>query len=215
MPQDDRFQMLRLILFILTSQFYLFSVSSFAASSATPRTIVFIGDSITDGYGVKKEEAYPTKVGEILKSKGFDVNIVNGGTSGSVTAEADRRVKWFLRAKPEIVVLALGGNDGLKGTPVDVIEANLDRAIDLAQKNGIKVLLVGQRVYTNLGSDYTKAFEKVFAKLAEKRKVAFEPFLLEGVAMKRELNQSDMKHPNAAGHEKIAERIARDLEKLL
>lgn len=206
--------MLRAIVTLLLVQFGLFSVSSSRAASP-PRTIVFIGDSITDGYGVKKEEAYPTKVGEMLKSKGFDVKIVNGGTSGSVTAEADRRVRWFLKAKPDVIVLALGGNDGLKGTPPDVIEKNLDRAIELAQKNGIKVLLVGQRIYTNFGADYTKQFERVFARLAEKRKVAFEPFLLEDVAMKRELNQTDMKHPNAAGHVKVAERIARALEKML
>lgn len=205
--------MLKAILIGFLVQLSLFSIS--VSRAASPRTIVFIGDSITDGYGVKKDEAYPTKVGELLKSKGFDVKVINGGTSGSVTAEADRRVRWFLKAKPEIVVLALGGNDGLKGTPVDVIEKNLDRAIELAQKNGIKVLLVGQRIYTNFGSDYTKQFERVFARLAEKRKVAYEPFLLEDVAMKRELNQADMKHPNAAGHVKVAERIARAVEKLL
>ncbi|MEK7356168.1 MAG: GDSL-type esterase/lipase family protein, partial [Bdellovibrionota bacterium] len=107
---------------ILALVFLVFIDSSRAAS---PKTIVFIGDSITDGYGVTKEEAYPTKVGELLKSKGHDVKVINGGTSGSVTAEADRRVRWFLRAKPEVVVLALGGNDGLKGTPVSVIEQNL------------------------------------------------------------------------------------------
>lgn len=195
-------------------QICLIFVSS-VSRAASPPLIVFIGDSITDGYGVKKEEAYPTKVGEILQAKGKPVKIVNAGTSGSVTAEADRRVRWFLRAKPDVIVLALGGNDGLKGTPVKVIEQNLDRAVELAQNNGIKVLLVGQKIYTNFGSDYTKDFEKVFARLAEKRKVAFEPFLLEDVALKRELNLPDMKHPNAAGHAKVAERIARAVEKLL
>ena len=187
----------------------------FASAAAAQKTIVFIGDSITAGYGVKKEEAFPEKIGEMLKVRGHDVKIINGGISGSVSAEADRRVRWFLKAKPDLIVLALGGNDGLKGTPPDVIEKNLSDAIEVAQKNGIKILLVGQKIYSNLGSEYTKKFEALFTHLAKARKVPFVPFLLEPVAMKPELNQTDMKHPNPAGHVKVAEHLLSQIEGLL
>lgn len=184
-------------------------------SAAQGKTILFIGDSLTAGYGVKKEDSFPEKVGEKLRAKGKEVKVINGGISGSVTAEADRRIKWFLKAKPDVLVLGLGGNDGLKGTPPAVIKKNLSTAIDLAKANNLKVLLLGIRVYTNFGTEYAREFEKVYSELAKEKKVAFYPFLLEGVALKRELNQTDMKHPNAAGHEIIADKLTSELEKLL
>lgn len=179
------------------------------------KTILFVGDSLASGYGVKKEESFPERVGEMLREKGHKIKIVNGSIPGSVTAEADRRVRWYLKVKPDVVVLELGGNDGLKGTPVSVIKSNLAKAIDLAKSNDIKVLLAGMRVYTNLGSDYAKDFERVYSELAREKGVPFVPFLLEGVAMDRTLNQSDLKHPNAKGHEIIARDLTRALEKLL
>ena len=182
--------------------------------SAT-RTIVFIGDSITDGYGVKKEEAYPEKIGEILNAAGKPVKIVNGGISGSVTFGADQRVRWFLKTKPEILVLALGANDALKGTPVAVIKKNLSLAIDEAQKNHVKVLLVGMQIFQNFGAVYTKEYAKLYSDLAKEKKTAYMPFLLEGVALDKTLMQSDAKHPNAKGQEIIAKNMSHDLEKLL
>ncbi|HVK61758.1 MAG TPA: arylesterase [Bdellovibrionales bacterium] len=179
------------------------------------KTIVFIGDSLTAGYGVKKEEGYPERVETILRSRGKSVKIINGGISGSVSAEADARVKWFLKTKPQLIVLALGANDGLKGTPVAVIEKNLESAILLAKENKVPVVLVGMRMVTNLGPEYGKNFEGLYARLAKKHSLPFYPFLLDGVALNRELNQSDMKHPNAKGHEVIAKKMADFLEKEL
>lgn len=177
--------------------------------------IVFIGDSLTQGYGVRSEESYPELVEKKLRDKGFHVKVVNGGISGSVTAEADRRLKWYLKVRPKILVLALGANDGMKGTPPDVIERNLRKTIELAQANHIKVLLSGIRMFSNLGPDYVKKFEAVFPRLARETKVPLIPFLLEDVALQKELNQADMRHPNAKGHEIIAERVSTKLEEIL
>ena len=183
-------------------------------SQAEP-VIVFIGDSLTQGYGVRSEEAYPELVEKKLIRDGFKVKVINGGISGSVTAEADRRLRWYLKVKPKIVVLALGANDGMKGTPPETIEKNLTMAIDFAQANGIIVLLSGIRMFSNLGPAYVKKFEAIFPDLAKRRHLALIPFLLEDVALQKELNQSDMRHPNARGHEVIATRVAQKLEEIL
>lgn len=183
--------------------------------SRNETVIVFIGDSLTQGYGVRAEEAYPELVGKQLRDKGYSVKIINGGISGSVTAEADRRLRWYLRAKPQIVVLALGANDGMKGAPPDVIEKNLKKAIDLAKANGIDVVLAGLKMFTNLGDEYLRKYEAIFPRLAKETKVQLIPFLLEDVALQKEYNQSDMRHPNPKGHEVIANRVTKSLEGLL
>lgn len=200
-------------------------VSSFSAHAETPSqsgtavrpaaTIVFIGDSLTQGYGVRAEEAFPERIGVRLREKGFNARVINGGISGSLTAEADRRMRWYLRAKPDIVVLALGANDGLKGTAPQVIEENLRSAIRLAKASGIKVLLVGLKMLTNLGPGYVHEFEAVFPRLARAEAVPLIPFLLEGVALKKEFNTADHRHPNAKGHAIIAETVMRGLLPLL
>lgn len=189
-------------------------------SHSRTKTIVFIGDSLAAGYGVKKEEAFPERVGVILKERGHDVKIINAGIPGAVTAEADRKVKWYLRVKPDLLVLELGANDGLKGTPPEVIKRNLAQAIDLAQANDVQVVLAGIRVFTNFGSEYSRKFEGIYRELAReksavRKKVVLIPFLLEGVALKKELNQADGKHPNAEGHAIVAANVARTIEPLL
>ncbi len=182
---------------------------------ANERVVLFLGDSLTEGYGVKKEEAYPELVRDLLEKSGTKIKVVNGSISGSVSADADRRLRWFLKTKPEIMVLALGSNDALKGTSPKVIKENLAKVIDLAQTNGITVLLCGVRVFTNFGADYTRSLEQVYKDLAKEKKLEFMPFLLEGVALDRELNQSDGRHPNAKGHAIIAKNVAKELEPIL
>jgi acyl-CoA thioesterase-1 len=205
----------------LVSAVFGLTVARAQSGLTTPRsvTILFVGDSLTAGHGVKKEEAFPELVGERLKSSpklhGRALKIINGGISGSVSAEADRRLKWYVKAKPDILVLALGANDGLKGTPPEVVKRNLAAAIDLAKDHHVKVLLVGIRIFSNFGEEYTSRFEKIYAELAKEKKVAFMPFLLEGVALNRDLNQADGRHPNAKGHAVIAGNVATALEKLL
>jgi acyl-CoA thioesterase I len=192
-----------------------------AGSEMAPRpttnekVIFFLGDSITAGYGVKKEEAFPDRVGEILKGKGLKVKIINGGISGSVTAEADRRLGWFLRAKPDVMVLELGGNDALKGTPPAIVKKNLAAVIDLAQENKVKVLLCWTEIFTNMGEDYRNQFKKVFTDLSLEKKVPLVSFLLKDFVSKKDLMQEDGKHPNPKGHQIVAEVVARQVEKLL
>ncbi len=179
------------------------------------KLVLFVGDSLTAGYGVSKEQAFPDQVGLLLKAKGIDAKIVNGGISGSVSAEADARVRWFLKLKPTVLVLALGANDALKGTPTPQIKKNLAAAIDLAKKNNLKVILCGMQVFSNFGPEYTAKFEALYKELAKEKGVELFPFLLEDVATKKELNQPDGKHPNAKGHELIAKHLAPVIEKAL
>jgi len=186
-----------------------------ATASAEPIKILFIGDSLTQGYGVRADEAFPAVMGRLLETRGHKVQIVNGGISGSMTAAADQRLRWYLKAKPEIVVFALGANDGLKGTPADVIEANLDRAIQYAKSKDVRVVLTGQKIFKNFGADYVKAFDGVFPRLVKKHRVAFMPFLLEDVALKSEFNQPDGRHPNADGHKRIAENLVKLIEPMI
>ncbi|MDX9731074.1 MAG: arylesterase [Bdellovibrionales bacterium] len=193
-------------------------VKTTATDSVAATVIVFIGDSLTQGYGVKADEAYPALVERDLKERGHAVKVINGGISGSVTAEADQRIRWYLRAKPDIIVLALGANDGLKGTPPAVIEKNLKKAIEIGHANGIKVVIAGLKMLSNLGPEYVSQFEAVFPRLAKgsaAHKVELIPFLLEGVALEKSLNLSDMRHPNAEGHKIMAKQVADRLEPLL
>ncbi len=181
----------------------------------SPMKLLIIGDSLTQGYGVRSEQAFPAVLGRLLAAKGYKVQVINGGVSGSVTAEADKRLRWYLKVKPKIVVIALGANDGLKGTPAKVIEDNLERAIQLAKASRIRVVLAGLKIFTNFGEDYVKAFDAVFPRLAKKHQLVFLPFLLEGVALKSELNQPDGRHPNDEGHKRIAENLVKLIEPML
>jgi acyl-CoA thioesterase-1 len=217
--KSSMYQYIRFALAIFTSLVGAAALSASKGLVPVPEKsnhiIVFIGDSLAAGYGVRKEEAFPEVTEQILKAHGYEVKVINGGISGSVTAGADRRVEWFLKAKPEIVVLELGGNDGLKGTPIDVIKKNLRAALEVCRSHKVKTLLVGMRLYANLGQDYAKKFENIYIELSREMKVQLLPFLLADVALKPELNQTDMKHPNAKGHAIVAKSLASALEKML
>lgn len=178
--------------------------------------ILFLGDSLTAGLGVEPEQAYPALIQGMLKEKGISgVNITNGSISGSTSASALSRLKWFLKAKPDILVLALGANDGLRGLSTTEMARNLDKTIVLAKENGIRVILAGMEIPPNYGPEYAKAFREVFIFLADKHKTAFIPFLLKDVAGKASLNQADGIHPNREGHRIIAATVlARILEQL-
>ena len=167
--------------------------------------VVILGDSISAGLGVEPEQAFPFLVQDMLKQKGFAfVNITNGSISGSTTAGATSRLKWYLKTKPDILVLALGANDGLRGLSTDLMTQNLEKAIILAKKNGIKVILAGMKIPPNYGAEYAKAFESSFVSLAQKHDLPFIPFILKDVAGKSFLNQADGIHPNPEGHKIIA-----------
>jgi acyl-CoA thioesterase-1 len=169
--------------------------------------VVCLGDSLTEGYGLAPEQAWPSLVERMLRERGRSVRLVNAGISGSTSASAASRLRWQLRSRPEIVVIALGGNDGLRGVKVETTRANLSAAIDLALQGGARVLLAGMKLPPNYGAEYTAAFESMFPSLAKEHGVALLPFLLEGVAADASLNLPDGIHPNARGTEIVARNV--------
>ncbi len=178
-----------------------------SAPAAEERVLVAFGDSLTAGFGVAPEAAWPALLQERLSREGYPYRVVNAGVSGDTTAGAVRRVGWVLRARPEIVVVALGANDGLRGQPVTAMRANLAEIVARLQAAGARVLLVGMRLPPNYGAEYTQTFRQVFAEVARRASVPLMPFLLDGVAADPRLNQADGIHPNAEGHRLIAERV--------
>lgn len=177
--------------------------------------MVCLGDSLTEGYGLAPEQAYPQRLEAVLRERGLDVRVVNAGISGSTSASAASRLRWQLRSRPDVVVIALGGNDGLRGVDVAVTRANLSQAIGLARQSGVRVLLAGMKIPPNYGREYTRAFEAIFPSLAEEHRVALLPFLLEGVAAVPALNLPDRIHPNARGSEIVARNVLEALLPLL
>nr|NJM01701.1 arylesterase [Desulfobacula sp.] len=170
--------------------------------------ILFLGDSLTAGLGVEPHEAYPSVIRDMLDEKQLThITLTNGGISGSTTASAVSRLKWFLRTPPQVLFLALGANDGLRGLSLDEMAKNLDNTILLAKENRIRVILAGMEIPPNYGPEYTRAFREVFGALARKHDLAFMPFLLKDVAGNPSLNQADGIHPNAEGHRIIAAHV--------
>lgn len=191
----------------------LFLLGLFLSLSVQAQTVVFIGDSLTEGYGLDPEEAYPAQLEILLKAKGRkDIKIVNGGVSGSTTASATQRVKWYLKTKPQIIVLALGANDGLRGLPVAESQRHLKLAIDAVKSAGVKVLLAEMKLPKNYGETYRRDFEQMYTALARTEKVPLLGFMLTGVGGVAALNQPDGIHPTAAGQKKIAENLMKALE---
>ena len=177
--------------------------------------VVALGDSLTAGLGVAADEAFPARLEARLKSEGFAYRVVNAGVSGDTTAGGLRRVDWVLRARPEVVIVALGANDGLRGQEPKAMRTNLDEIVRLLQAAGARVLLAGMRLPPNYGGDYTKEFDAVFPAVARRAKVALMPFLLEGVAGVPRLNQPDGIHPTAEGQQVIADHLWPYLRPLL
>lgn len=179
------------------------------AAESKPWTLLILGDSLTEGVGVLPEEAFPALLQSILDARSPGAfRIVAGGVSGATTASALSRLRWYGRAKPDAVLLALGSNDGLRGLPLKETRANLEAAIAYCREQGWQVLLAGLQVPPNYGPDYAPQFRALFEELAEKEKLPYFDFLLEGVAGEKDMNQEDGIHPNAAGHAKIAENLA-------
>ena len=177
--------------------------------------VVALGDSLTAGLGVAADEAFPARLQARLRAEGYDYRVVNAGVSGDTTAGGLRRVDWALRAHPDVVIVALGANDGLRGQSPQAIRANLEEIVARLQAAGARVLLVGMRLPPNYGAEYTKEFEAVFPAVARRAKITLMPFLLDGVAADPRLNQADGIHPTAAGQQMIADRLWPYLRPLL
>lgn len=182
------------------------------SSSVMAQTILFLGDSLTEGYQLAKEEAFPALIEKELLKTHKGIKVINGGVSGATSASGLKRMDWYLKAKPEILVLCLGGNDGLRGTKPEVTEKNLAAVIEKAQKRDITVILAGMKMPTNMGEPYRTQFENIFPKLAKKYDLKFIPFILEGVGGNPKLNLPDGIHPNPKGHEIMAKTVLKVLE---
>lgn len=179
-------------------------------------TILFLGDSLTEGHGLSKESSYPSIVEKVLVSKGHkDLKVLNGGVSGSTTASGVSRLRWFLKAKPNILVLALGANDGLRGTKIEETKKNLVNIVTMAKKNKMKIILCGMMLPPNYGKDYQKKFKALFVNLSKEYDLKLIPFLLKGVGGIKKLNLADGIHPNEEGHKIVAKNILKVLEKEL
>ncbi|HEX2440873.1 MAG TPA: arylesterase [Methylomirabilota bacterium] len=187
----------------------------FGDAGADERVIVALGDSLTAGLGVAADEAYPVLLEARLRQAGFAYRMVNAGVSGDTSAGGLRRLDWVLRAKPEIVLLALGANDGLRGLPVRALRDNLTAIVTRLRETNVRVLLIGMRLPPNYGDRYADEFAEAFRMVARRTSVAFLPFLLEGVAGVPALNQADGIHPNAAGQRRVAEHVWTALQPLL
>jgi acyl-CoA thioesterase-1 len=186
-----------------------------APAGASGRVIAALGDSLTAGLGVAPDEAYPAQLEARLKREGYDYRVVNAGVSGDTSAGGLRRIDWVLRLRPDVVIVALGANDGLRGQPVVHLRDNLLAIVKKARDANARVLLAGMRVPPNYGAAYTRDFAAVFPEVARRTNVPLVPFLLEGVAAQVRLNQGDGIHPNAEGQRLIAEHLWPHVKPLL
>lgn len=194
----------------------LFSLSS-SLALGRPR-VLCLGDSLTEGQGVAANAAWPSLLPKELSALGSpEADIINAGISGSTSASGAGRLKWQLRAgKPvEVIILALGANDGLRGLDVSAMQKSLTETIAIGKKAGSMVILAGMRVPPNYGAAYQKEFDSAFAAIAAKEQVTLLPFLLEGVAGEAKYNQADGIHPNEEGHKIIAKLVAKTLAPVL
>ena len=178
--------------------------------------ILILGDSLTEGYGVSAQQAFPSLLekklnDEFSSDKNRSYEIINAGISGSTSSGGVSRIEWLLKSKPDFVILALGGNDGLRGVPVEETKNNLEKIILAAKSKDIPTLLAGMKMPPNYGIEYTREFSKQFEDLANQENVPLIPFLLEGVGGEPAMNLPDRIHPNPAGHQKIAETVYQNL----
>jgi acyl-CoA thioesterase-1 len=192
-----------------------FLILSGMTASAEPYRIVGFGDSLMAGFGVGPGEDFAEKLQAALKAKGVDAEVVNAGVSGDTTGGGLSRLDWSVPDGTQLVILELGANDMLRGITPDIAEKNLDGMLARLKARGIPVLLAGMRAAPNLGADYRAAFDAIYPKLAQKYGVPLYSFFLEGVAADPQYLQADGMHPNAAGVDRIVERILPAVEKAI
>lgn len=177
--------------------------------------VVFLGDSLTAGYGLAEDQAWPAVLEERFAREGQPFRAVNAGSSGDTSAGGVRRLDWVLRRLPDVVVVELGANEGLRGLELAPVEENLRQVVERSRRAGARVLLVGLRIPPNYGPEYTRRFAEIYPRLAAELDVPLVPFLLEGVGGEPSLNLGDGIHPNAAGHRRVADVVAPYLRPLV
>jgi acyl-CoA thioesterase I len=179
--------------------------SDTSAQSAS-KTIIALGDSLTLGYGLPDEESYPSQLTARLRKDGYDYSVQNAGISGDTTAGLLSRIDWTLEGEnPALIILAIGSNDAFQWKSVTDIEKNIRLIIEKIQAKNIPILFSGMKAPLNLWEEYRTSYEDIFPRLAREYSLSYMPFLLEGVAMQPDLNQSDRIHPNAAGYAKVVD----------
>jgi acyl-CoA thioesterase-1 len=189
--------------------------ASTRAADEQPVKIVVLGDSLSAGYGLPADEAFPAKLARALKAKGLAVNVTNAGVSGDTASGGLGRLDWSVPEGTEAVILELGANDALRGIDPKLTGSALDSILTKLAARHISVLLAGMKAPRNMGPDYVKAFDAIYPALASNHAVVFYPFFLDGVATDPKLNQGDGLHPNAAGVDVIVARILPRVEELV
>lgn len=182
-------------------------VLAWKTAAADEGLIVALGDSLTAGMGVDERDAWPAQLERRLRASGLQWKVVNAGISGETSSGARARLDWIIALKPDILVLATGANDGLRGIPTQVLRTNLDAMLTALDARNVTVVLAGMQMLRNLGPSYTEAFARVYPELAQKHRAILIPFLLEGVATNRNLNQPDGLHPTAEGYAIITDLV--------
>jgi acyl-CoA thioesterase-1 len=186
-----------------------------AAGREAATLVIVLGDSLSAGFQLASDDAFPARLERALQGEGRSVRVQNAGQSGDTSAGGLARLDWLLAQRPDVLVLELGGNDGLRGLPVASTRKNLAAIVTRAQAAGVPVLLLGMRLPPNLGPEYTRDFAAIYPALAEQFDVPLVPFLLEGVAGRRDLNLPDGIHPNREGQRLVAENVLPALRELL
>lgn len=193
------------------------SVLGLAAAAPAPKIVLFLGNSITAGYGLDPSQAFPARIQEKIDAKGWNFKVVNAGQSGDTSAGGLSRLDWLLKSRVDVLVIELGANDGLRGVPSEVTKKSLQTIIDRTKKKYpiAKIVIAGMKVPPNLGRDYGRRFESIFPDLAKRNNASLIPFILEGIGGVRELNLPDGIHPTAKGHEIAAANVWKVLEPVL
>lgn len=185
------------------------------APTAEGPLVVFLGDSLTAGFGVDGDQAFPAEIYRALSRGGCPFRLVNAGVSGDTSAGGRSRIDWVLKQRPAVVVVELGGNDALRGQPLAGIEDNLRAIVRAAKSAGSQPLLTGMRIPPSYGPEYSEGFAAIYPRLAKEEGLALVPFLLEGVGGDPSLNQPDGIHPTAEGHRRVAATVVPYLRSLL
>ena len=182
--------------------------------------ILILGDSLTEGYGVNENESYPfllqKKLNQDLTPKtGNSYKVINGGISGSTTSGGVSRINWLLKSNPNFLIVALGGNDGLRGVPIDKIKENLIEILSAAKQHKIPVMLAGMKIPPNYGPAYSESFSKLYESISNEFNIPLIPFLLQGVGGNPRMNLPDRIHPNPEGHKLICQTVYQSLQNIL
>jgi acyl-CoA thioesterase-1 len=186
-----------------------------AAAQDNTVTIMAFGDSLVHGYGLPEGEPFPAQLEAALKDEGYDVEVINAGSSGDTSKSGRSRLSWVLQDRVDAAIVVLGANDALRGIDPAVTRENLDAVLQTLDDKGVATLLAGMKAPRNMGEQYVQEFDSVFPDLAEKHGTVFYPFFLKGVAQQPDLNQSDGIHPNAKGVRVIVDNILPKVEQLI